>query len=89
MSDTENASGNFKDEVVTEIKDFFDTKFRELKRDFREETEWNNESVRKKVRADNLVSFSSAGNKKQYNVNTVIFDILDASKRVIELRNAS
>ena len=90
MSDTENFSSAFnKDEVMTELKDFFESKFRELKRDFTEETEWNNECVRKKVRADNSVSFNSAGNKKQYIFNTELADILDATKRAIELRNAS
>ena len=90
MSDTENSGSAFnKDEVVTELKDFFTSKFSELKRDFREETEWNNERVRKKVRSDNSLAFNSAGNKKQYNFNTEIIDILDATKRAIELRSAS
>jgi hypothetical protein len=67
MSDTENASENSnKDEIVTEMKYFFDSKFRELKRDFRLETEWNNQSGRKMVQADNLVSFSSATSILKY-----------------------
>ena len=79
---------NLKTQVVVELKYFFNEKFESLKWDIHEDSEWKTETVIKKVRADNFVSLKSTANKKHFQFNTEVIDILNASKRAIDLRNA-
>ncbi|XP_045159834.2 uncharacterized protein LOC123525129 [Mercenaria mercenaria] len=92
MSDQENGderSSELRKQVAQELKGFFDEKFADLKRDLKEDSEWTAENVRKKVRSDNYISFKSISNKKQFQFNSEISDLLDTTKKAISLRNAS
>ncbi|XP_053401945.1 uncharacterized protein LOC128557757 [Mercenaria mercenaria] len=83
------APPGFRKEIVEELEGYFNSKFTELKRDFKEDSEWAAENVRKKVRTDNSLSFKNVSNRKQYLFNADIADLLDSAQKAINLRNAS
>lgn len=88
MENTDN-SDSLKKQLVDEMKNYFERKFSDLKRDVREDSEWAVENVRKKVRADNAMFFKSNANKRQYMFNSEINDCLESCLKAIELRNAN
>ncbi|WAR31260.1 hypothetical protein MAR_033802, partial [Mya arenaria] len=51
-------------------------------------TEWAAESARKKVRVENSVSLKRPGNKKQYEFNWEVLDLVDSCDKAITLREA-
>ena len=77
-----------KNQVVDELKDYFSAEFRELKRDFRADTEWAAESARKKVRLDNSITLKNLSNRKQFSFNNELDDLLDSVGKAINLRDA-
>ncbi|WAR27762.1 hypothetical protein MAR_013466 [Mya arenaria] len=51
-------------------------------------TEWAVESARKKVRVEHSVSLKRPGNKKQYEFNWEVLDLVDSCDKAINLREA-
>ena len=60
-----------------------------MKRDFKEEYEWEVDKVRKKVSLENSISFRSVSNHKQFVFNSEIANLLDNANKAISLRKAS
>ena len=82
------AENDLRDQVVVEIKGYFDNKIAVLKRNFQEESEWAAENVRKKVRQDSSISIKSFSNRKQFVFNSEVLDIVDNATKAFSLRNA-
>jgi len=75
--------------VGTDLMSYFDENFRSLKRDSKEEYEWEVDKVRKKVSLENSISFRSVSNHKQFVFNSEIANLLDNANKAISLRKAS
>ena len=95
MSDEENpvsqqrARSTNKAEIVDELKNYFDSKFSDLKRSVQTDSEWIAEATRKKVRKDSSVSLKGLSNNKQYSFNCELDDLLDSVDKAISQRNAA
>ena len=80
-----------KAEIVDELKNYFDSKFSDLKRSVQTNSEWIAEATRKKkVRKDSSVSLKALSNNKQYLFNCELDDLLDSvDYKAISQRNAA
>lgn len=78
-----------RDEVVKELKGYFDDKFSALQRDLKRDAEWTVSSATKKVKRVSLISFKSYQNRKQFEFNNSILDLLENIEKAVSYREAS
>lgn len=83
------AAGNSQQEqVIDELKGYFDEKFSDLKRNLQTDSQWIAEATVKKVKKDSNVYFKSISNRKQHEFNSSLIDTLDNVEKAVKLREA-
>ncbi|XP_045168275.2 uncharacterized protein LOC123531408 [Mercenaria mercenaria] len=76
-------------QVVEELKDYFDNKFESFQSDLKRDSEWTASSAAKKVKRDSFLSFKNISNKKQFEFNSSVLDIVDNIEKAVSYREAN
>lgn len=88
MANSDSVRAPSQNNDLNQLKDYFDLQFAALKRDFKRDTEWIEDSVSKKVKRVHTLNLKKASNRIQFEFNSSILDTVASIEKAIKLREA-